>query len=103
MNRSCYRPPPNNPEFSYSFQRNSVVDEHNRKMLNYLPTQLYIFEEIDRKDMLIDLDHFQVERSSLPSIIYVKPRILIELIVGNLDVHDGLVNGVDSIFQLYLP
>ena len=96
MNRSCYRPPPNDPEFSYLFQKHSAVDEHNRKMLIYLPTQLYIFKEIDRKDMLIDLDHFQVERSSLPSIIYVKPRILIKLIVGNLDVHDGLVNRADD-------
>jgi hypothetical protein len=103
MNNTCHKTPPNDPRLPYLFQRNLVVDEHNKKMLDYFPTQLYIFEAIDSKDMPTDPNHFQVERSSLPSIIYVKPGILIELIAGNLDVHDGLVNGADGIFQLHLP
>ena len=102
MNKTCHRLPPNYPRISYLFQRNLVVDKHNKKMLDYLLAQLYIFEAIDRKDTPIEPYHFQVERSSLPSIIYVKPGILIELIARNLDVHDGLVNEVDGIFQLHL-
>ena len=70
-------------------------------MSKFLPCQLYIFEAIDHGGFQIDNNQYQVDKSLLPTIIYLKLEILVELIASNLDTHDGLVNGADGIFQMH--
>lgn len=101
INATCYKPRPNNPTLPHLFQRNSTVDEHNKSILDYLPMTLYVLEAIDHTDTTIDITPYHVEKTTLPTTIFVKQGILIELIAGNLDTQDGLVNGADGIFQLH--
>ena len=101
LNITCLKTPPTNPRLPYLFQTNSAVEQHNKRMLDYLPTKLHVFEAIDKKDTPIDNISYQVDKSSLPNMIYLKEGSLVELIVRNLDTQDGLVNGVDGIFQLH--
>lgn len=54
LNVMCYKTPPNDPQFPYLFHINSTVDEHNRKMLDYLPTNLFILEAVEKQDTTID-------------------------------------------------
>lgn len=70
-------------------------------MLQFLSTKLFILDAINEKETLVENTHFQLEKSTLPTTIYVNPRILVEIIGGNLDTKHGLVNGVDGVFQLY--
>jgi hypothetical protein len=101
LNTTCYKTAPNDPKLPYLFHRNSAVDEHNKRMLDFLPTKLYVFEAIDEINSQIENFHHQVEKSTLSTMIYLKPGILVELIAGNLDTQDGLVNGADGIFQMH--
>ena len=67
-------------------------------MLEYLRGKVHTLEAIDKNDVSIDTSHYLTDKTSLPSKILVKPRILVELIAGNLDTQDGLVNGADGTF-----
>ena len=88
LNRTCLKPTHTNPRFPYLFQTNAYVEEHNKRMLDYLPTKLCVFEAIDKKDTLVDSLNFQVDKSSLPNTIYLKEGALVEIIAGNLDTQD---------------
>ena len=35
LNMTCYKTPPNNQKLPYLFHRNSIVDEHNKRMLDF--------------------------------------------------------------------
>lgn len=70
-------------------------------MPDYLRTKLHVFEAIYKKDTPVDNISYQVDKSSLPNMIYLKEGSLVELITWNLNTRDGLVNGADGIFQLH--
>ena len=72
LNMTCYKTPPNNSQLPHLFHRNSIVDEHNKRMLNFLPTHLYVFEAVDERDYEIEKIQYQIEKSSLPTILYIK-------------------------------
>ena len=67
-------------------------------MLEYVPTTMHMLEAIDHKDITIEKSGYQIKRTTLPAKILVKQGILVELIAGNLDIEDGLVNGTNRIF-----
>lgn len=69
-------------------------------MLDLLPTKLYGFKAIN-KDTLVDNIDFQVDKSSLPNMIYQKDWALADLITRKLDTQDGLVNSANGIFQMH--
>ena len=70
-------------------------------MLDFLPTKLYVFQALDKIDSHIDTVQYQVQKTSLPTILQLKLGILVELIANNLDMQDGLVNDADGVFQLH--
>lgn len=97
----CHKIPRDDPTLPHLFQKNSVVQHHNQKMLTFFHTTLYVLEAIDQKDIPLDMNEYQNEKTSLPTTILLKLGILVELIAGNLDTEDGLGNDADRIFQLY--
>ena len=98
LNTTCYWTPPADMKFLYLFDRNSVIANHKKRMLDLLPTKLYVFQALDEIDSHIDNVQYQVQKISLLVVLYLKLRILVELIANNLDMQDGLVNGVDGVF-----
>lgn len=100
LNRKCLKPTPTNPRFPYLFQTNIAIEQHNKRILEYLSTKIHVIKSIEKDNLVANID-FQVEKSSLPNMIYLKEGALVELI-RKLDTRDGLVNGVDGIFQMHM-
>ena len=70
-------------------------------MLDLFPSTIDMLEVIDEAESHAENFDTQVQKSSLPAILYLEKGILVELIGVNLDTQDGLVNGVDGVFQLH--
>ena len=70
-------------------------------MLDLFPSTIDMLEVVDEEESHAENFHPQVQKSSFPTILYLKKGILVELIGANLDTQDGLVNGVDGVFQLH--
>lgn len=101
LNMTCCKTAPNNPKFPYLFHRNSTISEHNRQMLDLLPGIICMLEAIDEAESHANNFNTQTQKSSLPTVLYLKIGILVELIGANLDTQDGLVNGANGVFQLH--
>lgn len=82
LNKICCKAPLNDLRFSYLFQRNSIVDQHKKKTLNYLPTRPYVLEELDTKDTSIENIQFQIKKPSLPSTIFLKRVIFLNKLLA---------------------
>ena len=101
MNNKCFRPPPLDLQFPYVFYRNKDVESHNTKMLSLTHGEQIVLNAKDEHETMGTNFYAYEKTIVLPSKIFMKKYMSVELYAGNYNTQDGLVNGAEGIFKRY--
>jgi hypothetical protein len=94
---------PNDPKLPYLFYTNEANQNHNESSFLQSEEVVFILRAQDRHHDTCS-QSFQLQNDAnftarLHPEVQVKKNMLVELCARNYATHDGLVNGVDGIFQ----
>ena len=89
------------PTFPYLFHTNKDVQQHNSNILSIVNQESFAFITKDIKIDPLDKTKNAFNIRVFPSTIKLKQNMLVELIVGNYSIEDGLVNGAEGLFRYY--
>jgi hypothetical protein len=103
INNQCCHTLPYDPKFPYLFYTNEAKQKHNEKAFLRSEGDVFILCAQDRHHDIC-LQSFQLlnDANFIARLHFknqVKKNTLVELCVINYATHNGLVNGVDGIFQ----
>jgi hypothetical protein len=103
INNQCFCTSPNDPKFPYLFYTNEVKQKHNASAFLQSEGDVFILCAQDRHHDTCP-QSFQLQNDAnfitrLHSEDQIKKNMLVEICAKNYATHDGLVHGVDGIFQ----
>jgi hypothetical protein len=103
INDQFFLTPPNGPKFAYLFYTNEAKQKHNESTFLQSEGGVFIMHAQDRHHDTCP-QSFQLQNDAnfivgLHLEVQVKKNTLVELCARNHATHNGLVNGVDRIFQ----